>query len=156
MIIYLNNMDLTDEQWKLIEPLLPKPRVSGSRGRPPLDQRQILNGILWKLKYDLSWRQLPSKYGSSEACFAYYNRWKRNGLIKEIISTLLHDVETRGHFGIQKALTSGVISLKEEGPKYYIYILAPYTELWQVSTAMLYYQKLAAKAGESYYQLLSD
>jgi transposase len=149
-------MDLTNEQWNLVEPLLPQPPVSGGRGRPPLDQRKVLNGILWKLRYGLSWRQLPSRYGSNEACFAYYNRWKRNNLIDEITSVLIRDVETRGKFDINKGLKSGVVTFKQEGSKYHVYILAPYTEMWQVSTAMIYYQILAVKAGESYYQSLSD
>jgi transposase len=149
-------MDLTNEQWDLIEPLLPQPPVSGGRGRPLLDRRKVLNGILWKLRYGLSWRQLPSRYGSSEACFAYYNRWKRNNLIDGIISALIKDVETRGKFDINKGLKGGVVTFKQEGSKYHVYILAPYTEMWQVSTAMIYYQTLAVKAGESYYQSLSD
>jgi transposase len=41
--------ELTDEQWVLIEPLFPKPRV-GLRGRPQRDTREVMNGVLWILR----------------------------------------------------------------------------------------------------------
>jgi transposase len=41
-------MDLKDEQWAVVEPLLPKaPRRADGKGRPRVDDRAILNGILW-------------------------------------------------------------------------------------------------------------
>ena len=41
-------MNLTDEQWRLIEPILPPPFPSG-RGRPPLDRRRSLSGIGFRM-----------------------------------------------------------------------------------------------------------
>ena len=39
--------DLTDEQWQVIEPLLPSPTWHpGGRGRPPVERRRVINGIL--------------------------------------------------------------------------------------------------------------
>jgi len=44
-------MDLTDEQWKVIKPLIPDPpRRADGRGRPWRDAREVLNGILWILR----------------------------------------------------------------------------------------------------------
>jgi transposase len=44
-------MDLTDEQWQMLQPLVPKkmPREDG-RGRPRVGSREVLNGILWVLR----------------------------------------------------------------------------------------------------------
>jgi len=42
-------MDLTDEQWLAVAPLLP-PSLPSKRGRPACDTRLVLNGILWKLR----------------------------------------------------------------------------------------------------------
>ena len=41
--------ELSDRQWKRLEPLLPQPRHHGRRGRPSKDHRRIFNGILWRL-----------------------------------------------------------------------------------------------------------
>jgi hypothetical protein len=53
--------DLTDAQWRRLEPLLPpeRPRT----GRPNHSHRTILNGILWILRTGAPWRDLPDRYG---------------------------------------------------------------------------------------------
>jgi hypothetical protein len=43
-------MNLSDEQWALIQPLLPPPPSAALRSPPPLDDRRILDGVLWKLR----------------------------------------------------------------------------------------------------------
>jgi len=46
-------MDLTDEQWTIVEPLLPKPaKRADGKGRPRVDNRAILNGILWSCELE--------------------------------------------------------------------------------------------------------
>ena len=52
--------ELTDEQWQVIEPLLP---VSGARGRPRVDDRRVINGMLFKAKTGVAWRNLPGRIG---------------------------------------------------------------------------------------------
>jgi transposase len=51
--------DLTDFEWSVIEPLLPKDR----RGVKPKGNRRILNGIFWVLRAGAPWRDLPERYG---------------------------------------------------------------------------------------------
>jgi transposase len=48
--------DLTDEQWQVVEPLLP---VSGAKGRLRVDDRRVINGMLFKAKTGVAWRDLP-------------------------------------------------------------------------------------------------
>ena len=56
---------LTDEQWKLIEPLFPKPkRRRDKRGRPWAPNRACLEGILWVLQTGAAWRFLPDEFPS--------------------------------------------------------------------------------------------
>jgi transposase len=56
---------LTDEQWELIEPLLPRPRRRrDKRGRPPAQNRACLEGILWVLQKGAAWRFLPDEFPS--------------------------------------------------------------------------------------------
>ena len=55
-------MDLTDEQWEVLEPLLPElPRRADGKGRPWREPRGVLNGILWVLHTGAPW--LPNAYG---------------------------------------------------------------------------------------------
>lgn len=49
-------MDLTDEQWSFIEPILPKKKVrKDKKGRPWQDDRKIFNGFLWILRTGAQW-----------------------------------------------------------------------------------------------------
>lgn len=51
--------DLTDAEWAIIEPLLPnKPR-----GVPRVDDRRVINGILWRFRSGARWRDVPERYG---------------------------------------------------------------------------------------------
>ena len=55
---------LTDEEWEMVEPLLPhKPPV----GRPYNDHRMVLGGILWVARTGSSWREMPEEYGKWES-----------------------------------------------------------------------------------------
>lgn len=62
-------MDLTDEQWEILEPLIPHPpRRSDGKGRPRRDPRDVLNGILWILRTGAPWRDLPERYPPYQTC----------------------------------------------------------------------------------------
>ena len=56
-------MDLTDAQWRRLEPLMPKPwtRPDG-KGRPWRDPRDVLNGVLWVMRTGAPWHDLPDRY----------------------------------------------------------------------------------------------
>jgi transposase len=63
----MSRYDLTDFEWRVIEPLMPnKPR-----GVPRVDDRRVLNGIFWVLRSGAPWRHLPERYGPRTTC---YNR----------------------------------------------------------------------------------
>jgi transposase len=135
-------MDLTDQQWQLIKPLLPPPPEPGGRGRPPLDSRRVLNGILWKLRNAAPWRDIPPRYASHQACYLYYRRWKRSGLLQEIIRVLFQDLKVRGSFNLPDAIQKEVYHLRKTAGRSQIYIHAGYIEDWRVSTAMIDHQNI--------------
>jgi transposase len=57
----LSRGDLSEAEWRLLEPLLPPER--GRKSRPAFDNRQIVNGILWRIRTGAPWRDLPEKHG---------------------------------------------------------------------------------------------
>ena len=62
-------MDLTDEQWLVLGPLLPDPpKRADGRGRPWRDAREVLNGVLWVLRTGAPWRDLPRRYPPYQTC----------------------------------------------------------------------------------------
>jgi hypothetical protein len=77
---------LTDEQWALVRPLLPAQR--GRIGRPPLDHRRVLGGILWVARTGSSWREMPEEYGKWESAYRRHELWVKQGLWQRILRTL--------------------------------------------------------------------
>ena len=73
----MGRFDLTDRQWRRLEPLLPpqRPRT----GRPNDDHRRIVNGILWVLRTGAPWRDLPERYGPVGTVSSRFYRWRRPG-----------------------------------------------------------------------------
>ena len=79
----LDGMDLTDAQWAILAPLLPKPRLRRDRrGRPWRDPRDVLNGILWILRTGAPWKDLPDRYPSYQTCHRRFQRWVRAGTLR--------------------------------------------------------------------------
>lgn len=69
--------DLTDEQWAVLEPLLP---VGEKPGRPPIwGKRQLIDGIRWRTRTGCPWRDVPPVYGCWETIYGLFRRWQRNG-----------------------------------------------------------------------------
>jgi transposase len=75
--------ELTDEQWQVVEPLLP---VSGAKGRPRVDDRRVINGMLFKAKTGVAWRDLPERYGPWKTVYNRFWRWSRNGTLTELVA----------------------------------------------------------------------
>ena len=73
-------MDMTDEQWQILSPLIPKkrPREDG-KGRPRVGSREVLNGILWVLRTGAAWQDLPERYPSPATCHRRFQEWRRGG-----------------------------------------------------------------------------
>lgn len=76
--------DVTDEQWQVVQPLLPK-RAKG--GRPPIDRRRVLNAILYLVRTGCQWRQLPHDFPKWKTVYTVFWRWRKSGLWRRI-----HDV----------------------------------------------------------------
>ena len=68
--------EITDTAWATVAPLLPK---HGGPGQQWRDHRQVLNGILWKLRTGAPWRDLPERYGPWRTAYARVVRWQRDG-----------------------------------------------------------------------------
>lgn len=81
--------DLTDQQWQRLQPLLPPPKWHpGGPGRPPCDQRQVINGILYLTKSGCQWRMLPKEFGRWKTVYGYFNRWSRQGVWRQVMEAL--------------------------------------------------------------------
>src|SRR5262252_3415949 len=98
-------MDLTDEQWSIIEPLLPKMRArAGSRGRPPREARAVLNGVLWILRTGAPWKDSPDRYPRYQSCHRRFQKWQKDGRFEVILQVLAEDLVQRGKLDLRLPL----------------------------------------------------
>jgi putative transposase len=82
--------DLSEAQWKFIEPCLPPPKPGG---RPRCQSlREVLNAILYLTSSGCSWRSLPHDFPNYNTVFGYFNRWKKAGIWEQIHQQLRESV----------------------------------------------------------------
>src|SRR5215218_5011526 len=77
---------LTDAQWARLRPLLPPP--SQGRGRPRIDDRLIVEGIIWRLATGAPWRDLPERFGSWRTVYSRFRRWQQAGVWDRVLRAL--------------------------------------------------------------------
>ncbi|MDY7091265.1 MAG: IS5 family transposase [Actinomycetota bacterium] len=78
--------DLTDAQWAVLEPLLPRPKKPG---RPPKwSKRQLIDGIRWRVRTGAPWRDVPECYGHWRTVYGLYRRWQRSGVWAQLLAGL--------------------------------------------------------------------
>ena len=82
---------VTDELWEVVEPLLPEEPPKPKGGRPRLDDRAALTGILFVLKSGIPWEMLPQEMGcgSGMTCWRRLKEWNEAGVWEELHHELL-------------------------------------------------------------------
>ncbi len=85
---------LTDEQWELVEPMVP--RKEAATGRPPADRRLMLDAAFWILCTGAGWRDLPERFGPWQTAYDYFARWRRDGVIAGVTEALQLELDDRG------------------------------------------------------------
>lgn len=69
--------DLTDDEWNILEPLIPPPK-SGGRPRT-VEMREVLNAIFYVLKSGCQWDMLPHDLPPKGTVYHYFNTWRKDG-----------------------------------------------------------------------------
>ena len=82
---------VSDELWEFVEPLLPEEPPKPKGGRPRLDDRAALTGILFVLKSGIPWEMLPQEMGcgSGVTCWRRLKEWQEAGVWERLLSVLL-------------------------------------------------------------------
>ena len=78
--------DLTDAEWKHIEPFVPAPKC---RGRQRIHSpREILNAVFYILRSGCPWRLLPREYPPWKTVYHYFRQWRINGTFEQLNAAL--------------------------------------------------------------------
>jgi putative transposase len=85
--------DLTDDQWALLQPLIP-PAKSGGAPRTA-DLREILNTLFYQARTGCQWDMLPHDLSPRSTAFDYLQRWEKDGTWQTLVDALRHGVRTQ-------------------------------------------------------------
>jgi putative transposase len=78
--------DVTDEEWALLEPLIP-PAKPGGRKRE-VDIREVFNGVMFVLSTGCQWRYIPKDLPPKSSVYRYFYDWSCDGVLDRIHHTL--------------------------------------------------------------------
>ena len=91
--------DLSDVEWRVVDPLIPKPkRRQDGRGRPWKPRRDVLNGILYVLRTGVTWASLPHSYPPYQTCHRRFQQWARSGVMQKVIQALGEETQMSRSF----------------------------------------------------------
>jgi putative transposase len=85
--------DLTDQEWAILEPLIP-PAKAGGRPRTT-DMREVINAILYLNRTGGQWRALPHEFPAWSTVWSYFRRWRTDGTWKRIHTALREQVRVK-------------------------------------------------------------
>jgi transposase len=140
--------DLTDEQWKILNPLIPKPKTrSDGRGRPWKSRRSVMNGILWVLRTGAPWADLPDRYPSFQTCHRRFQQWVRSGVMTKIMTALALKLTAKGGIDVREAFIDATFAAaKKGGARSERRSVARVQRSWQLQTVMGYQCLSVSKA----------
>jgi transposase len=78
--------DLTDEEWQLVQPLIPPGKPGGDKRT--VDLREVVNGLMYVLSTGCQWRAIPKDLPPKSTVYDYFDRWTYDGTLKRIHETL--------------------------------------------------------------------
>src|SRR6201998_956516 len=92
--------------------LLPVERKPGTRGRgrPSEDNRNIINGILWRLRTGAPWRDVPEKYGNWNSIYRRFRRGGASGVWERVAVALAETMAESGHYNIDSTTVRAHVS----------------------------------------------
>ncbi|MFF2231234.1 IS5 family transposase [Streptomyces anulatus] len=85
--------DLTNAEWVRLKPHLPK---SSCRGGRWVSHRRVINGILYRNRTGVPWRDLPARFGKWKTVYERHRRWSADGTWGRLFATALADADAEG------------------------------------------------------------
>jgi transposase len=106
---------LSDEQWSLIADLFPIPKPDPRGGRPRVDSRQCLEGILWVLRSGARWKDLPRSFPSYVTCWRRFAAWSLSGVWDRAWERLIKQLDERGAINWSEGFADGTFAAAKKG-----------------------------------------
>lgn len=108
-------VELTDDQWSLIEDLFPWNPPSQKGGRPKAQPRDCFNGIMWVLRTGARWKDLPERYPPKSTCHDRFKEWAQDDLIDKAYQRLLAQLEEMEMLDLSETFADGTFASAKKG-----------------------------------------
>jgi transposase len=103
---------LSDEVWGRIEPLLP---AQYGKGRPFRDHRQVIEGIVFRYRAGLAWRDLPERFGPWQTVWKRHHRFSVDGTWDEVLAVLHAEADAAGEIDWRVSVDSSSSRVHHHG-----------------------------------------
>ena len=107
--------EVSDSQWELLAPILRAKRRSDGKGRPAVDARWVLNGVLWVLGTGAQWRELPERYPPFQTCHRRFQQWVRSGAFEQALRVLAQRLQEEGRLDLSEAFVDATFAAAKKG-----------------------------------------
>ena len=104
--------ELTDQVWRRLTPLLPP---KGQRGGQWRDHRQVISGILWKLRTGAGWRDIPARYGPWKTAYDRFVRWRQDGTWDRLLTQVQGAAQAAGQLDWTVCVASTIVRAHQHG-----------------------------------------
>jgi len=84
--------ELTAQEWELLAPLIPR----AATGRPRVPDRQVINGMVYKIRTGISWRDLPERYGPWQTVYTRFRRYALDGVFTRALQQIQARADAAG------------------------------------------------------------
>lgn len=110
--------DVSDAEWRLIEPMIPRERKHKRGRHREVDMREVTGAIFYIIRAGCSWRMLPHDLPPWQTVYSYFQRWKRKGIwsrIHAILRSKLRELEGRDPERSAGIIDSQTVNTTEKG-----------------------------------------
>ena len=108
--------DLTDEQWRIVDGILPRDRVrADGRGRPWSDERKVLNGVLWVLRTGLRGRICRRGMGRTRRCIGGSRIGCGPGTLERVLLAVAQHLQEAGGLDLKECFVDGTFYRPKKG-----------------------------------------
>ncbi len=106
---------LTDEQWQRVAAHLPMHPPSPKGGRPRVEDRECLEGLLWLLRTGAAWQKVPVDLPSGSTCWRRLREWAGEGVLSELHAILIAELGELGRLDLEPLLADATFIRAKKG-----------------------------------------
>jgi len=104
---------LTDAQWARISPLMPS--SDGKQGKPFRDHRQVVEGIIYRYRTGVAWRDVPAEFGPWQTVWKRHRRLAGDGTWDRVLAALVSQADAAGLVNWQVSVDSTITRAHQHG-----------------------------------------